>query len=203
MLKSQFSPFSPAPPLRLAPTLADRLTSADSQGVRYELGRLAAGFGFAAVYGLALGTRTGGAALLKHALGAASGLAAVALLAVPSLFVLLALLDAPVSPRALLATSARALATTGFVLAGLAPSAALLGVTIESPSAAAFIAGAGFTLAGGIGLSRFVSSARALLSDVPIGLRTKCSVLLFAFCLFSFALAERVWQALPVLQGVA
>ena len=141
--------------------------------------------------------------MLQHALGAASGLAAVALLAVPSLFVLLALVDAPVSPSALLATSARALATTGFVLAGLAPSAALLGVTIQSPSAAALIGGAGFALAGGIGLSRFASSARALLAEVPLGLRTKCSVLLCAFCVFSCALAERVWHALPVLQGAA
>lgn len=75
MLKSQFSPFSAAPPLRLWPTLAHRLTGTNAQGARYELGRLA--------------------------------------------------------PRALLATSARALATTGFVLAGLAPSAALLGVTVR------------------------------------------------------------------------
>jgi hypothetical protein len=120
MLKSQFSPFSAAPPLRLPPPLAHRLTGSDAQGARYELGRLAAGFGFAALYGLALGTRAGGPALRRHALGAASGLAAVALLAVPSLFVLLALVDAPlsprVSPRALLATSARALATTGLIL---------------------------------------------------------------------------------------
>lgn len=202
MLKSQFSPFSAAP-LRLSPTLADRLTGPDSQGTRYELGRLAAALGFAALYGLALGTRAGGPALLQHALGAASGLAVVALLAVPPLFVLLALVDAPLAPRALLATSARALATTGFVLAGLAPSAALLGVTIESASAAAFIGGAGFALAGAIGLARFVSSARALLADVPSGLGTKCGVLLFAFCVFSVALAERVWQALPALRGGA
>jgi hypothetical protein len=141
--------------------------------------------------------------LLQHALGAAFGLAAVFVLAVPSLFVLLALVDAPVSPSALLSASARALASTGFVLAGLAPSAALLGVTIESRSAASFIAGAGFALAGGIGLARFVSSARELLHDVPPALRAKCHVLLCAFAVFAIALADRVWQALPVLKGGA
>jgi len=199
MLKSQFSPFSPAPPL----TLGARLTSPDTHGAGHELGRVAAGLGFAAVYGLALGVRGGGASLLQHAFGAAFGLAAVGVLAVPSLFVLLALVDAPVSPSAILSVSARALASTGIVLAGLAPSAALLAVTIESPSAAAFIAGTGFALAGGIGLLGFVSFARELLRDVPPALRAKCSVLLCAFAVFSIALAARIWQALPVLKGVA
>jgi hypothetical protein len=199
MLKSQFSPFSAAPQL----TLGARLTSPDTHGAGHELGRVAAGLGFAAVYGLALGVRGGGASLLQHAFGAAFGLAAIGILAVPSLFVLLALVDAPVSPSAILSASARALASTGFVLAGLAPSAALLGVTIESRSAAAFIAAAGFGLAGGIGLARFVSSARELLGDVPSALRIKCNILLCAFAVFAVALAERIWQALPVLKGGA
>jgi hypothetical protein len=197
MLKSQFSPFSAAPQL----TLGARLTSADTHRTGHELGRITAGLGLAATYGLALGVRGGGASLLQHALGAALGLAAAFALAVPSLFVLLALVDAPVSPSALLSVSARALASTGFVLAGLAPSAALLGVTIESPGAASFVAGAGFALAGGIGLSRFVSSARELLRDVPPALRAKCHVLLCAFAVFAVALADRIWQALPVLKG--
>jgi hypothetical protein len=120
---------------------------------------------------------------------------------VPSLVVLRALIDAPVSPRALLTASARAVACAGFVLAGLAPSAALLGVTIESASAVAFVAGAGLALAGGIGLARFVGSARDLLREVPLALRGKCYLLMCGFSVFAIALADRIWQALPVFAG--
>ena len=84
------------------------------------------------------------------ALGALGALGAVALLGVPSLFVLLALANVPVSPGAMLSMAARALGSAGFVLAGLAPSGALLAVTIQSPEATASIACAGLWLAGGI-----------------------------------------------------
>ena len=170
---------------------------------RAELVHLAAGLGFAALYGLALGARVGGLSLLRHALAASAGLSAVGVLGVPSLFVLLALADAPVSPNAMLAAGARALASTGFVLAGLAPSAALLVVSIESPSAAAFVARMGFALAGGIGLYQLASAVRGMLRELPLGLRFKSNALLAAFCLFAMLLAARVWGAMPILQGGA
>jgi len=170
---------------------------------RRELLHLAAGLGFAALYGLALGARAGGLSLLRHALAASAGLSAVGVLGVPSLFVLLALADAPVSPSAMLSAGARALASAGFVLAGLAPSAALLVVSIESPSAAAFVARVGFALAGGIGLYQLVSAVRGMLRELPLALRFKSSALLLAFCLFAMLLAARVWGAMPILQGGA
>ncbi len=168
-----------------------------------DLGRLAAGLGFAALYGLALGARAGGASLVQHALGASAGLAAVGVLGVPSLYVLMALADAPVTPSAMIATASRALGGAGFVLAGLAPSAALLAVTIESPSAVAFVSRAGLTLAGGIGLYRLRSGVLELLQDLPRARRFRYGVLLFGFCVFAMALAARVWFALPILQGAA
>ena len=105
------------------PSLGARLTSPETHGFTRELARLGAGLGLAALYGLALGARTGGMALVQHALGASAGLAAVGVLGIPALFVLLALVNAPVSPSAMLSAGARALASAGFVLAGLAPSA--------------------------------------------------------------------------------
>jgi len=117
------------------------------------------------------------------------------------LFVLLALVNAPVSPAAMLSASARALGSAGFVLAGLAPSAALLVVTIRSGSAAAFVTQAGLLLSGGIGLYQLVGAVRRMFLGLPLGLRMKGNALLLAFCVFAALLATRVWCALPVLQG--
>jgi hypothetical protein len=164
---------------------------------------LATGLGFAALYGLSLGARTGGLSLVHHALSASAGLLAVGVLGVPSLFVLLALANAPVSPGAMLSHGARALGSAGFVLAGLAPSAALLVVTIESPSAAAFAARAGLLLAGGIGLYQLVSRVRTVLGELPLTARFKGNALLAVFCVFAVLLAARVWSGLPILSGAA
>jgi len=185
------------------PSLAARLTSAETQAATQELARLGAGLGLAALYGLALGARSGGMALVQHALAASAGLAAVAVLGIPALFVLLALVDAPVSPSAMLSAGARSLATSGFVLAGLAPSAALLAVTIESADAARFVTRAGLTLAGGIGLFQLHSSVRAMLKELPAERRLKCHALLWGFSLFAIMLAGRVWYTLPILQGAS
>jgi hypothetical protein len=185
------------------PSLGARLTSPETHSVSQEFARLGAGLGLASLYGLALGARSGGMALVEHALGASAGLLAVGLLGMPALFVLLALVDAPVSPSAMLSAGARALASAGFVLAGLAPSAALLAVTIESPDAAAFVTRAGLTLAGGIGLVQLTSSVRAMLEGLPRAPRLKCNALLLGFSLFAIMLAARVWYALPILKGAA
>ncbi len=198
----------PVPPPAALPTHAKGSETTPTQNEqpvepRRELLRLAGGLGFAALYGLALGARSGGISLLGHALAASAGLAAVGVLGVPSLFVIFALLDMPVSPVAMLAAAARALGSAGFVLAGLAPSAALLVVTIESAGAAAFVARAGLVLGGGIGLYQLVSAIRRMLSQLPLGVRFKSNLLLCAFCVFAILLAARVWYALPILQGAA
>lgn len=205
------TPVSPAP--AMAQTVVLPAPSTEPETVptqvepqpepRRDLLTLASGLGFAALYGLALGARTGGISLLGHALASSAGLAAVGVLGVPSLFVILALLDTPVSPAAMLAASARALGSAGFVLAGLAPSAALLVVTIESADAAAFVARCGLLLGGGIGLYQLVSAVRRMLTQLPLGLRFKSNLLLFGFCVFATLLAARVWYALPILQVAA
>lgn len=198
-MEQSFPTNASTPPL----SLGARLTSSETQGTTQEFARLAAGLGLAALYGLALGARSGGVALVHHALAASAGLAAVGVLGLPALFVLLALVDAPVSPGAMLSAGARSLASAGFVLAGLAPSAALLAVTIESPDAVAFVTRAGLTLAGGIGLFQLTSSVRAMLKDLTPERRLKCNALLFGFSLFAIMLAGRVWYSLPILKGAA
>ena len=177
------------------------LTLPEPEDARHDFARLAAGLGFAAVYGLALGARAGGMSLVRHSLAASAGLGAVALLGVPSLFVLLALANVPVSPGAMLAMAARASSSAGFVLAGLAPSAALLAVTVQSAEATASIASAGLALAGAIGMYQMLRTVRPLVSTLPFQLLLKSYALLSAFGVFAVLLAARVWSALPILQG--
>ena len=168
---------------------------------RRDLARLGSGLGFAALYGLALGARSGGMSLIQHALASSGGLAAVLVLGMPSLFVVLALSNAPVSPGFMLAAGARALGSAGYVLAGLAPSAALLAVTIESASAAAFVARAGLCLSGAVGLYQLLGSVRCAFVGLSLAERIKKNALLLAFCVFAVLLAARVWYSLPILQG--
>jgi hypothetical protein len=181
-----------------------RLTSPEALSTLHELSRLAAGLGLAGVYGLALGARSGGVLLLRHALGVPLGLLVVGAVVVPSLFVVLALLDAPMTPSKMLSASARSLASTGLVLAGLAPAAAMLVVTITSGGAAALVAKLGFLLAGGIGILGLVGSVRAALVESPSFLRMNVFIALCGFSVIAAALAVRAWSGLlPILGGAS
>jgi hypothetical protein len=167
-----------------------------------DLSRLASGLGLSAVYGLALGAHAGGLSLLKHALGAPLGLLVVALVSAPALAVRLALINAPLRAPHLLAAVAQGTFATGRVLAGLAPAAAMLVVSIRSSSAAAMLGGLGLLLAGGIGLVNiFVALDRHLeQGSTTLRMRAWLSVALFA--LLSCALAARTWHSwLPLFGG--
>lgn len=181
-----------------------RLTSRLGGGGAQELARLGAGLGLAALFGLALGARAGGRALLEHALGVPLGLLIVGAVAVPSLFVVLAILDAPITPSKMFAATARSLASTGLVLSGLAPATAMLAVTITTPGAAAQVARLAFSLAGAIGLSVLVAGVREPLREADEGLRRKAFFALCGFCVIATALAGRIWEALlPILGGAS
>lgn len=167
-----------------------------------ELARMGSGFGLAAVYGLALGARTGGVDLIRHALGAPLGVVVVALVAAPSLFVRLALIDAPLRPAQMLNAVAQGVFTTGLVLAGLAPAAAMLVVSIESAPAAAWMSGLGLWLAGGIGLLNSCAAIKRGLAGAELRMQSRAFFALAVFALLSCALSARVWCAwLPLLRG--
>jgi hypothetical protein len=184
----------PSDPTRLAESLAAPL--------RHELSRLGSGLGLAAVYGLALGARTGGVDLIRHALGAPLGVMVVALVTAPSLFVRLALIDAPLRPAQMLAAVAQGAYTTGLTLAGLAPAAAMLVVSIESAPAAAWMSGLGLWLAGGIGLFNLCAALKPGLVGTDLRLQSRALFALAVFSALSCALTARVWGAwLPVLGG--
>jgi hypothetical protein len=169
---------------------------------RRELSRLGTGLGLTAAYGLALGARGGGVDLLRHAFGAPLGLLVVALITAPALFVRLALLDAPLRPAQMLGAVAQGCFNAGLTLAGLAPAAAMLVVSIESKAAAAWMSGLGLALGGGIGLFTLCAALRPSLAVASSGLRGRAFLSVALFVTLSCLLSARVWGAwLPLCGG--
>jgi len=186
----------------MARNFALRLTQGAPLGLSPELGRLAAGLSISAFYGLALGARGGGTGLVANALGVPLGLVALGAVMMPSLTVLFAILDAPITPSRVLGALGRALASVGLVLAGLAPGAALLCVTVESNGLASGIAGLGFVLAGTLGLVQLAASLGGALGSASPGVASKGYLLLAGYGLFTIMLAARLWTAfVPLLGG--
>jgi len=169
-----------------------------------EFARLASGLGLASVFGLALGARSGGVALLQHALGAPLGLMVVAAVAAPSLFVRLALINTPLRPAQMIGAVAQGTFTAGLVLAGLAPAVAMLVVTIESAAAAAWMSGLGLWLAGGIGLFNLLAALHKHLAGHELRARSREFIAIAVFSVLACALAARAWYAwLPLLRGAS
>jgi hypothetical protein len=189
---------SAAPPAQQPAT--DLLASSRSFSPRDEAARAGVGLALAAVYGLALGARTGGASLLWHGFGVPAALGVSLGIGVPALYIGLALLDAPVDlPQALRAAS-RATATTGLVLAGLAPAALLFVISSELPGAAALAALVG--LRGGFALG-LACVYRELFAELPGAwgpLRVAATFSFGLFAAFAATVALRVgWALLPLL----
>ncbi|AKF06121.1 hypothetical protein [Sandaracinus amylolyticus] len=166
--------------------------------------RGAVGLALASIAGLAMGAREGVLSMAVHAAGIPLALLAVVALGVPSLFVLLALADAPLDPRSTAAAAARGIGASGLVLAGLAPAIALFVVTSESTDAAALTTRAGLALAGVVGLGHVLREIVRALGDADLRTRAIAIGGLAGFAVFATALATRVWGALlPVLLGGA
>jgi hypothetical protein len=186
-------------------TLAGRLVGdAPTASWTREGARLLAGLGLAGLYGVALGARQGGAALVTNALGVPLAIAAVYLVAVPAFAIVLALIDAPVALERVAAVATRAAASTGLVLAGLAPAAAVFATTSATAGAAAAAAGAGLALAGGVGLLQLREGLVAESAGADSATRGLVALATVAFAAFAAVLAARVWWgAVPALDARA
>ncbi len=178
------------------PALAEAGAGSAAQAASQLLG----GLFLSALFGLGLGARMGGTALLQHALGVPAGLCAIGLLGVPPLYVLLTLFEAPISLSELASGFGRALASVGGVLGGLAPAVAWLGVTIESQEVAAFAARSGLAMACAIGGAPLLLRVFERLGGTA--LKLKGGLLLCGFALFAGAVSARTWQALLPILGV-
>jgi hypothetical protein len=146
-----------------------------------------------------LGLRAGGLAIPLAALGAPTGILAVAAVAVPAFAIVLALADAPVHGVDLARATSRASLRAGLFLAGVAPGAALLAVTCEAAGTMAVLGFGGLLYAGAIAGASFARDLRpALAGGTPLR-RAALAVALPAFLVFSAVLATRVWWlALPM-----
>lgn len=185
-------------------TLAARLLGTNeptaTPSLAHEAARFACGLGLASLYGLAIGAREGGRALLDNALGAPSAMLAVGALGVPSFAIVLALMNAPVDGLRLAAVTSRATATTGLVLAGLAPAAALFALTSSTREAAVLTALLGLLVGGALGLWRLLFGLRSALSGADSATRILGTVVSGGFGIFAIALAARLWSStLPAL----
>jgi len=166
--------------------------------------RAAAGLALASIAGLAMGLREGPVAMAVHAAGVPLALGAVAALGGPSLYVVLALFDAPLDPRAAAAAAARGIAAAGLVLAGLAPAIAVFVVTSATLDGAALASGVALVAGGAIGLGHVLRVVGTALERADSATRGMATLVLIGFAIFAIALASRVWGSLlPVLAGGA
>lgn len=194
----------PAPaPLPLPPSYTRELLAEDgAPTVRREAARFAIGLGLAALYGLALGARGGGMSFLRHAAGVPLALLLAFGVGIPALYIVLALIDAPVAVASIGAAATRATATAGLVLAGLAPAAALFVVSSEKQGAAAFAAGVGLAVGGAFGLGNVVSDLRRSLLAARPAKRLAADLAFAGFGLFAVVALLRGWMSLlPLLGG--
>jgi hypothetical protein len=165
-----------------------------------EARRLLLAAGLAALFGVALGLRRGGTSIALGALGAPAGIVAVAAVAVPAFAIVLALANAPLEAMQLAEATSRAAIRAGLFLAGIAPAAALLVVTVEDTVTVDVIGFGSLLFAGSIAAHAFYRDLRPALKGAPAITRAVLSVALPAFLLFAAVLAARVWWlALPML----
>ncbi|RLB56651.1 MAG: hypothetical protein DRJ42_02795 [Deltaproteobacteria bacterium] len=164
--------------------------------------RALTGVGLSALYGLALGSRDGGWALLTDALAVPMALIAVCIVGMPALFIAFAFLDAPIEPKGMAMVSARSLATAGLVLAGLAPAAALFIVTTEGRMAAVLIGSFGLLLGAAFGLRALLFDVVRTLSGARITTQLAAVVACLVFCAFAVLLSARVIESFGSLMSI-
>jgi hypothetical protein len=151
---------------------------------------------------MALGARYGVRAMLVQAIGVPLALAAVAAVAGPAFYILLAHAGHPIRALGLAAALSRATATTGLVLAGMAPAAAMITVSTESQVSAALYGILGLLVGGGLGLRRLGRELAAELDNAEPGRRFASRIVGLGFACFATVLAARVWWlAVPSLGG--
>lgn len=184
---------------------AQQLIRPDAAATPFELARRASiGLGLAALYGLAIGARQGGALLVAHALGVPLGLLLLGVVGAPCLFVFLALFRANIDGQVLLSAFARGVGSAGLLLAGLAPAAALFVVSSATPQAASFAVLFGLVLGGGLSLARIVWDIfRSAWAGGSLSTMAAFGIT-GAFAFFAVLLEARIWSAmLPVLGGAS
>lgn len=183
------------------PSFTQALLARDpSPSAPRELHVLVLGLSLATIYGIGsalanLGSVDGvetALSLVTRAGGMPLALLAGAALGGGSLYVYLAFFDAPIAPMALAQATARGVAATGLVLAGLTPALMLYLATSASPELRETLFRIGFYFAGALGLLRFFSEIRASIFHAGSSLRLSTLSGLAGFAVFSVFLGARM-----------
>ncbi|HEY5960580.1 MAG TPA: hypothetical protein VIV60_28700 [Polyangiaceae bacterium] len=182
------------PPL-LAGDPGTRLTTSPSTSSAPALTSLGQGALLCASYGVALSIGTDKGHVLGLALAVPFTFAASIALAIPSLFVVLALLEAPMELADLVDYAVRAFRNCARVLGGLAPTVLLLSTSIADRHLVHLIGYGGLVLAAALGAYRIMSDAREALRTAAALPQLRHTLVLFAFVGLSFEIAARFWAA--------
>jgi hypothetical protein len=169
-----------------------------SQGERWSL--LGQATVLASVYGVALGIGIAGGHVLGLALAVPLTFAASITVAIPSLYVVLSMLDAPMTLIDLLDAATEAYRHSALVLGGLAPTLLLFSTSIADTGFIALLGSFGLILAGVLGAYRLISEAGLDLSFAG-STRLRHFAILFGFVTLTFQLAERFWTTAQSILG--
>ena len=179
-------------------TWTERLLHRPTDDFGPTLRAAASGLTLSACFGLALGARYGGAAMVVGALGVPLGLAAAVAFGGPALYIGVAHTGTSMSARGLASTLASTLGVCGLVLGGLAPAVTLISVSVDTDLAAATTGHVGLAFTLILSLSRMTRMARERLGVDATGRGFRLAMLSFA--VFAAVLAMRVWWlAIPML----
>ena len=178
--------------------IAAGLFEGDGDHAGREIRRFAAGSALAATYGLSLGARFNVSAMAAHAAGVPLAFIAVALVGGPAFYVALAHSGVDINPQLLTASLARGVAVSGLILAGLAPTMLLLGVSCDSDWTVACYGVLGLAVGGAMGLRAMFGELERL--QRARGFSEQLARL--AFALFAVVFCSRIWwTVLPILGG--
>ncbi|MFO0696209.1 MAG: hypothetical protein U0230_21775 [Polyangiales bacterium] len=164
-----------------------------SPDVREALFRLSSGLGLAWLFGLALGAGHPSASWPAWALGIAAGPLACVAAGLPSLLVLLTLFDVRISLAELFDAAARGIATTGMLLAGLAPLVLLYVGTARDSVATDLVASVSLGAAGLAGLSATIRAVLAVARAEGETSKAALSFLSAGYAVFAALLLGRLW----------
>jgi hypothetical protein len=163
--------------------------------------RAAAAVALSSVFGLALGMREGGTALLENAAGVPLAALSVIALGLPALLIVLTLFGTPVRASKLVDGAVRGFVASSIVLAGLAPAVGLY-VTTSVEEIGYFVpALSGLLLGGAVGLRTFFTAFGRELGGASPGAKVLAVAAGIAFALFAIVLGLRVWLGVVIPGG--
>lgn len=149
---------------------------------------------FAVAFGIALGIGTTQGHILGLALAVPLTFAVSIIVAIPSLFVVLSMLEAPLELDELLKAAANAYRYGALTLGGLSPTLLLMSSSIDNRAFVYHLGCSGLVLAASLGAYRLLSDTYDMLRKHMGIIKTRHVAVIIAFIGLSFEIATRIWD---------